>query len=113
MISAPLRSRASTTSVAWVSPATIRLRAGKRHGAGSTPGAYSETIEPGAGDLGGERRVRARVVAVDAAAEHRDRRAGLERAAVRTASIPRASPETTTAPAAASPRARSCATELP
>ena len=28
-------------------PAMMRFRAGKRHGAGSTPGAYSETIEPG------------------------------------------------------------------
>ena len=46
VISAPLRSRASTTTVASASPATIRLRAGKRHGAGSTPGAYSETIRP-------------------------------------------------------------------
>ena len=43
---APLRSRASTTTVAAHSPATMRLRAGKRHGAGSTPGAYSETIRP-------------------------------------------------------------------
>ena len=48
MISAPLRSRASTTTVAWESPATIRLRAGKRHGAGSTPGAYSDTTSPDA-----------------------------------------------------------------
>ena len=48
MISAPLRSRASTTTVAGASPATIRFRAGKRHGAGSTPGAYSETTRPSA-----------------------------------------------------------------
>ena len=53
------------------------------------------------------------IVAVDAAAEHRDRRSSLECATMRRASIPRARPETTTAPAAASPRARSCATELP
>ena len=46
VMSAPLRSRASTTTVATASPATIRLRAGKRHGAGSTPGAYSETTRP-------------------------------------------------------------------
>ena len=46
VISAPLRSRASTTTVAAQSPATIRLRAGNRHGAGSTPGAYSETMSP-------------------------------------------------------------------
>ena len=44
VISAPLRSRASTTIVAAQRPAMIRLRAGKRHGAGSTPGSYSETI---------------------------------------------------------------------
>ena len=46
VISAPLRSRASTTIVASASPAMIRLRAGNRHGAGSTPGAYSETTRP-------------------------------------------------------------------
>ena len=46
VISAPLRSRASTTTVAAARPATIRLRAGKRHGAGSTPGGYSDTITP-------------------------------------------------------------------
>ena len=74
VISAPLRSRASTTTVACASPATMRLRAGKRQGAGSTPGAYSETTSPARGDLGGEGRVGARIVAVDAAAEHRDRR---------------------------------------
>ena len=84
VMSAPLRSRASTTTVAAQRPATMRLRAGKRHGAGSTPGAYSETIKPGRGDPARELRVRGRIVAVDAAAEHGDRRrAGLERAAVR------------------------------
>jgi hypothetical protein len=31
VISAPLRSRASTTTVAWARPATMRFRAGKRH----------------------------------------------------------------------------------
>jgi len=45
VMSAPLRSRASTTTVAAHRPATMRLRAGKRHGAGSTPGAYSETTQ--------------------------------------------------------------------
>ena len=43
VMSAPLRARASTTIVAAQRPATIRLRAGNRQGAGSTPGAYSET----------------------------------------------------------------------
>ena len=52
----------------------ILLRAGKRHGAGSTPGSYSETSEAaGRDDRPRELGVRRRVVAVDAAAEHRDR----------------------------------------
>ena len=46
VISAPLRSRASITTVARQRPAMILLRAGKRHGAGSTPGSYSETTRP-------------------------------------------------------------------
>ena len=46
VIRAPLRSRASTTTVAAQRPATIRFLAGKRHGAGSTPGGYSETMRP-------------------------------------------------------------------
>ena len=46
VIRAPLRSRASTTTVAALRPATMRLRAGNRHGAGSTPGGYSEAISP-------------------------------------------------------------------
>src|SRR5438067_5040633 len=37
---------ASTMTEAAASPAMIRLRAGNRHGAGSTPGAYSETTSP-------------------------------------------------------------------
>ena len=74
MISAPLRSRASTTTVAAQSPATMRLRAGKRHGAGSTPGAYSETTRPVSAMRRASSRVRGRIVAVDAAAEHGDRR---------------------------------------
>ena len=44
VINAPLRSRASTTTVAAQRPAMIRLRAGNRQGAGSTPASYSETI---------------------------------------------------------------------
>ena len=36
----------STTTVARQRPATIRFRAGNRHGAGSTPGGYSDTISP-------------------------------------------------------------------
>ena len=64
-------------------PATIRLRAGKRHGAGSTPGAYSETTRPRSPIARRQLRVRGRVVAVDAAAEHCDGDAArLERAAV-------------------------------
>ena len=46
VISAPLRSRASTITVAEARPATMRFRAGKRHGAGSTPGAYSDATTP-------------------------------------------------------------------
>ncbi len=65
VISAPLRSRASTTTVAAQSPAMIRFRAGKRHGAGSTPGAYSETTRPRLADAPRELGVRGRVVAVD------------------------------------------------
>ena len=64
----------------------IRLRAGNRQGAGSTPGAYSETTRPSLADARGQLGVRGRVVAVDAAAEHGDRAAArLERAAVRLA----------------------------
>ena len=84
VISAPLRSRASTTTVAAARPATILLRAGKRHGAGATPGAYSATISPRRRDPARELRVRGRIVAVDPAAEHGDRRAArVERTAVR------------------------------
>ena len=43
-------SRASTTSVASASAAMMRLRTGKRQGAGSTPGAHSETTAPLGGD---------------------------------------------------------------
>ena len=89
-------------------PATIRLRAGKRHGAGSTPGAYSETIRPRRAISRGELGVRPGIVAVDAAPEHGDRcapplRSSAPRCAA--ASTPRARPETTTTPAAASSRA--------
>ena len=88
-MSAPLRSRASTTTVAAHSPAMMRLRAGKRHGAGSTPGSYSETTSPSLADPPRELGVRGRIVAVDPAAEHGDGRAsGLERAAVRLAVDP-------------------------
>ena len=84
VISAPLRSRASTTTVAALSPATMRLRAGNRHGAGSTPGGYSDAISPLSADSARELAVRRGIVAVDPAAEDRHRRpAGLERAPVR------------------------------
>ena len=84
----------------------IRLRAGNRQGAGSTPGAYSETIQPRSRDRGGELRMGARVVAVDAAAEHGDRGPPASRAPrCASPSTPRASPLTTTSPAAASSRA--------
>ena len=48
VIRAPDRSRASTTTVASERAAMIRLRAGNRQGAGSTPGGYSETTAPDA-----------------------------------------------------------------
>ena len=84
VISAPLRSLASTTTTAADSPAMIRFLAGKRHGAGSTPGPYSDDDQAGLGDVAGEPPVRRRVVAVDAAAEHGDGRpARVERASVR------------------------------
>ena len=75
VISAPLRSRASTTIVTADSPAMIRLRAGNRHGAGSTRGAYSETAEPDSRMRARQLGMGRRVVAVDPAAEDRDRRA--------------------------------------
>ena len=69
--------------VAAARPAMIRLRAGNRQGAGSTPGAYSETTSPLLADPGGELGVCGRVVAVDATTEHGHRWAvGLERATV-------------------------------
>jgi hypothetical protein len=71
VINAPLRSRASTTTDAEQRPATIRFRAGKRHGAGSTPGAYSETTRPPRATVG-KLAVGGRVVAVDATAEDGD-----------------------------------------
>ena len=84
MISAPLRSRASTTTVTADSPAMMRLRAGNRHGAGSTRGAYSETARPDSRIRARQLGMGRRVVTVDAAAEHRDRRAsGLESAPMR------------------------------
>ena len=61
----------------------IRFLAGNLHGAGSTPGAYSETDEPGLANPRGELGVGCRVVAVDTAAEDCDRQpARLERAAM-------------------------------
>ena len=62
----------------------MRLRAGKRHGAGSTPGAYSETMRPLAATRRASSACDAGIVAVDPAAEDGDRRAaGVERAAMR------------------------------
>ncbi len=51
----------------------IRLRAGNRHGAGSTPASYSETISPALRDPACEIAMSGRVVAIDPAAEHADR----------------------------------------
>ena len=68
----------------------ILLRAGKRQGAGSTPGSYSETMRPPLVTIAPRQlRVGGGVVAVDAAAEYCDRpSAGLEGPAVRLAVDP-------------------------
>ena len=64
----------------------IRFRAGNRHGAGSTPGSYSETTSTGLADASRELGVRCRIVAVDTAPEHGDGLpAALERSAMRLA----------------------------
>ena len=88
VISAPLRSRASTTRVAAQRPATMRFRAGNRHGAGSTPARTRRRA-----DRSRRSRARARDVRPDSrdrsAAEHGDRSpARLERAAMRFAVHP-------------------------
>ena len=51
----------------------IRLRAGKRHGAGSTPASYSDTMSDRSPIETRERRVRRGIVAIDATAEHGNR----------------------------------------
>ena len=92
----------------------IRLRAGKRHGAGSTPGSYSETTRPALADPTRELGVRRRVVAVDSAPEDGDGRPPASSAPrCASPSMPRAIPLTTTSPAAASSRASERATERP
>ena len=67
----------------------LRFRAGNRQGAGSTPGAYSETIEARAAIARRQLGVGGGIVPVDAAAEHGDGEApGVERAPVRMAVDP-------------------------
>ena len=67
----------------------IRFLAGKRHGAGSTPGSYSETHEPVLTDPPRELGVRGRVVTVDPASEDGNgSSSALECAAVRLAVDP-------------------------
>ena len=62
----------------------MRLRAGKRHGAGSTAGCVLGDDQTFLGDPSRQLRMCGRVVAIDAAAEDGDRRpARLERAAMR------------------------------
>ena len=73
VISAPERRPASTTATACASPATIRLRAGKRHGAGAVPGQYSDTSAPRLGDPPRQGAVAPRIGHVDPAPEHRHR----------------------------------------
>ena len=86
VMSAPLRSLASTTTVARHRPAMMRFRAGKRQGAGSTPSSYSDTTRPSLADPPRELGMRRGIVAVDPASEdgHRDP-TRLERSAVRLA----------------------------
>ena len=83
VISAPERRVASTTTVAWASAATIRLRTGKRQGAGYA-GPPLRDDRAGRRDAAGERGVAPGVVAVDAAAQHGDgTAAAVERTGVR------------------------------
>ena len=104
VMSAPERSRPRRPR----SPAQVRRRCGsgpESATAPARPGGYSETTSAAVGDPARELRVRTRIVAVDPAAEHRDRQAaGGERSRCASPSIPRASPLTTTTPAAASSR---------
>ena len=100
VISAPDRSRASTTTVARASPAMIRFRAGKRQGAGSTPGSYSETTRPPSRRSNGRAR-HARPGSRGRCRSRGRRRCGPPAASAprcASPSIPRASPLTTTAP---------------
>ena len=73
VLSAPLRTAASTTTVPRVSAAISRLRARNRSRVGAQPGAASETTSPDVGDVVEQRRVRRRVGPVGAAGQHRDR----------------------------------------
>ena len=91
-----------------------RLRAGKRHGAGSTPGAYSDTMSP--------RSITRRASSAWAAGYTRSTPQPRTATVVPPASIaprcaspstPRARPLTTTRPAAASSRPSVLATEAP
>ena len=85
VINAPLRSRASTTTVACASPAMIRLRA-ESATVRAPRQARTRRRQGGVGDPPCELGVGRRVVAIDAAAQHGDRRAaGVERAAMRLA----------------------------
>ena len=84
MISEPERAAASTTTVIPASAAMIRLRAGKVQRQGVAPGGSSEITSAVLTDLPPERAVGGRVGDVGTAAEHGDRAAGVERAAVGT-----------------------------
>ena len=84
VISAPDAKPASTTRTASASAAMIRLRAGNCPPRGGVPGAYSEMRPPRRGDVGVQRGVAIGIDDVDAAAEHRERRAArVERAPMR------------------------------
>ena len=106
MISAPLRSRASTTTVARAEPGDDAVAGRESPRRGLDARRVLRDDQPVAAIARASSACAARVVAVDAAAEHGDGAAArLERAAVRLARrSPRARPLTTTSPAAASSR---------
>ena len=107
VISEPPRSRLSTTTSTSLSAARMRLRSGKRNGSGGVPGGHSDSRTPGRRPRPTARRWRAGTACPD-----RCRRPPTGGRAVgpqqrprwAAPSMPLASPDTTTTPAAASSR---------
>ena len=96
VLSAPLRTAASTTTVPRVSAAISRLRARKRSRVGEHPAATSDTTAPCRAEVVEQRLVRHRVGAVHPAGEHRHGRPPTASAPRWAAwSMPKAAPETT------------------